>query len=98
VVPTPEDYTLTLHSDGTFAARADCNEASGTYISDEVAISLLVETTTTKECGPGSLGTEFLHLFSEVAAYRIAGTEMTFGLVDEAGGAAGEMTFSIAAA
>ena len=31
VVPDPENYTIEFKSDGTFAAKADCNQLAGTY-------------------------------------------------------------------
>ena len=34
VVPDPENYTLDFKSDGTFSAKVDCNQLSGTYTTD----------------------------------------------------------------
>ena len=99
VVDDPARYTIDFAGDRTFAARADCNEASGTYgvvpagRAGGAANRLTMEigSATRAACEPGSLSDAFLAQLAEAAFYRIEGSALTITLAD---GAA--MTFEAA--
>lgn len=66
-VPSPEDYTLVLRTDGTLSSRADCNTFTGAY-SQENGFSIVLGATTLAACGEDSMDQQYLQLLSEVAA------------------------------
>jgi heat shock protein HslJ len=97
VVPDPENYTLTLDEDGSFSAKADCNQASGTYEATADALTLTLGAVTRKACPPGSLGDQYLGLLPQAASFRVQGSQLELGLVDEQGEGAGVMVLEDAA-
>ena len=66
-VPSPENYTITFNTDGTFVGKADCNSISGTY-SQTNGFSIKVESTTMAYCGDTSLDQQYVTLLGSVAA------------------------------
>jgi heat shock protein HslJ len=104
VVPAAEqaNYTIEFQKDGTFAAKADCNQVAGTY---EVhrggldpadvsalppgtsgAISILPGPSTLAACPPGSMGDLYVVGLGNASAYRIEGGQLTLTLKDGDGG------------
>lgn len=65
-VPSPEKYTLTFFSDGTYDVIADCNSGRGTYTQEGNTLSLGPAAMTLMACEEGSMGSEFVSLLSEV--------------------------------
>src|SRR5688500_1289343 len=56
VVPDPENYTIEFKADGSFAAKADCNQVSGTYTTaGNNALAIVPGPTTLAMCPEGSL-------------------------------------------
>jgi heat shock protein HslJ len=67
--PEPGKYTLTLKQDGTYEAKADCNNSSGTYTIEGDRLTLVAGPTTLATCGPNSLSEQYLSLLSNVATF-----------------------------
>ena len=83
-IPNPENYNLILREDGTFSAKADCNQVSGTY-STENGYSFNLGPSTMAACGEDSLDQKYIQLLSNVAA---GGPDGAGGFaLEEAGGA-----------
>ena len=90
VVPDPENYTLEFKSDGTFSAKVDCNQLSGTYTTTPAG-GLTIEPgpMTMALCPEGSLDTLYVLGLSTAQSYAIANDQLTITAADEA-----TMTFS----
>ncbi len=91
VVPDPASYTLSLRDDGTFQAKADCNELSGTYTTSGRSLTLKPGAMTAVGCGANSLGARYVAMLGAVSSYAIDGKSMTLQLA----GDAGEMEFAL---
>lgn len=69
-VDAPEQYTVEFMPDGLVAVKADCNNGSGTYITDEEGgIDIAIGIVTLAACAPESLSDQFLQYLGEVAVY-----------------------------
>ncbi len=99
VVADPARYTLDFAADFTFAAAADCNQASGRYGvvpagragGSANRLTMTLGPATTAACEPGSLSDAFLAQLATAAFYRIDGSRLTITLAD-----GGAMTFEAA--
>ena len=77
------NYDITFNDDGTFDAKADCNQVSGTYtIVDASVLTLTLGASTLAACGEGSLSAQYVQLLSDVKTYSIAEDQMTLTLND----------------
>jgi len=85
IVPNPENYTLTLRSDNTFSAQADCNMLSGSYQADGSFIKFTLGPTTMAECGEESLYNKYMAMLGDAATFSMLGDQMVLGLQDNAG-------------
>jgi heat shock protein HslJ len=91
-VADPARYTIDFAGDRTFAATADCNEASGTYGvvpagragGSANRLTMEIGAVTRAACEPGSLSDAFLAQLAEAAYYRIEGSALTITLADGA--------------
>jgi len=90
VVPNPENYTLTLKSDGTLSIQADCNMVSGTYTLTGNSLTIELGASTMAFCGEQSLDQEFLQTLDLVENYNIENGQLVLNLENNTG----EMTFS----
>jgi heat shock protein HslJ len=96
VVPAAEqaNYTIEFQADGTFAAKADCNQVAGTY---EVyrgdgspgplepgggSISILPGPSTLAACPPGSMGDLYVVGLGNAISASFEGGQLTLTLVD----------------
>ena len=94
VVPAAEqaNYTIEFQADGTFAAKADCNQLAGTY---EVgrgdgqpgplepgggSISIVPGPSTLAACPPGSMGDLYVVGLGNASGYRLEGGQLTLTL------------------
>ncbi len=95
VVPEADQskYTIEFQADGTFNAKADCNQVSGTY---EVhrgdgrtdiglepgggSISILPGPSTLAACPPGSMGDLYVVGLGNASSYAIEGGQLTLRL------------------
>jgi heat shock protein HslJ len=104
VVPAAEqaNYTIEFQGDGTFAAKADCNQVAGTYEvhrggldpADVSALppgtsgsmSILPGPSTLAACPPGSMGDLYVVGLGNTSGYRIEGGQLMLTLKDGEGG------------
>jgi heat shock protein HslJ len=90
VVPDPENYTITFNADGTFNAKADCNEVAGTYTADGSNLALVLGPSTLAMCPEESLGSLYTSYLDLIATYTVSGDELQTTFIDDTG----TMTFT----
>ena len=92
VVPVDQqaNYTINFAADGgTFSAKADCNQVSGSYVtSGSNGITITPGPSTMAFCGEGSFGDLYVHGLGNATTYAIASDQLTLTLKD-----GGTMTF-----
>jgi heat shock protein HslJ len=91
VIPAADQskYTIAFNSDGTFNAKADCNQVNGSYkTSGSDGLTITPGASTMAFCGEASFGTQFVEGLSKAASYAISGSNLTITLSD-----GGTMTF-----
>ena len=79
-VPAGEqaNYTITFNTDGTFNAKADCNQASGSYTTSGTdAMTITPGPMTMAFCGEASLDVLFVHALGETTNYKVASGALT---------------------
>jgi heat shock protein HslJ len=85
VVP-PADaskYTIAFNGDGTFNAKADCNNVAGTYtVGASNALAITLGPSTLALCPEGSLADLFTFGLANAASYAVAGDTLTITLQD----------------
>ena len=84
-VPDPQNYLLTLNDDGTFNAKADCNNLSGTYTLSGNDLTLQPGPMTRAACPPDSLSDKYISLLHDVATYSLENEQLVLGLKNDAG-------------
>jgi heat shock protein HslJ len=84
-VPNPQNYLLVLNKDGSFEAKADCNQLSGTYSLSGSNLTLKHGPMTRAQCGPDSLSDKYVSLLAEVASQTVSNDQLTLGLKNGAG-------------
>lgn len=67
VVPNPENYNLVFREDGTYSAKADCNQLIGSYELLGGQLTLKPGISTLAECGPDSSYDLYSRLLEQVA-------------------------------
>ena len=85
VIPPAEQplHTITFATDGTFAARADCNVIAGTYTLERGdGITITPGASTLVACPDGSYGTLFAHHLGEVTTWVISEDDLTLTTSD----------------
>ena len=86
------NYTIEFNDDGTFAARADCNQVAGNYtIQDNGVLTIVPGPSTLAACPEGSLGDEYVAALAQAGSYTIAENQLTITLLDD-----GTLTFTSA--
>lgn len=88
VVPNPANYTIEFKSDGTFSAKADCNQVSGTYTTSGSSLTIVPGPSTLAACGADSMGGLYVAELAKAKSYAIASGQLTITLTDD-----GTMTF-----
>ena len=86
-VPPAEqaNYTITFNTDGTFNAKADCNQVSGTYTTSGTdGLTIEPGPSTLAYCGDGSLDSLFTAALAAATTYKVEGNQLTLTL--EGGG------------
>jgi heat shock protein HslJ len=72
VVPNPENYTVTLHHDGSVNIKADCNQLAVTYtVEGSSLVFNMLGPSTLAFCGEESLDTQFLALLGSVNTWAL---------------------------
>jgi heat shock protein HslJ len=85
VVPDPENYTIEFKSDGTFSAKVDCNQASGTYTTTSSGgLTIVPGPMTLVACGEDSLDALYLAGLGTAQSYAISGGQLTITAAEEA--------------
>ena len=85
VVPAADqpNYTIAFSEDGTFSAKADCNQTSGTYeTGDGNSLTIMLGATTMAMCPEGSLGDLYVFGLGNAASYEVTETGLTITLED----------------
>jgi len=85
VVPAADqpNYTIEFKSDGTFNAKADCNQLSGTYTSTgSGGLTIVPGPMTLAMCPEGSLSTQYVAALGQAASYAVASGQLTITLTD----------------
>ena len=89
VIPADQqaNYTIAFKSDATFSAKADCNNAAGTYTTADPNaasgdLTLAPGPTTLMACADGSYGDLYLVGLGNVASYAVANSQLTLTLAD----------------
>jgi heat shock protein HslJ len=73
-VPNPAGYTIEFSmNDGKVAIKADCNNATGEFMTDGQNLEIMLGALTRAMCPPESLSDEYLKELSEVGAYKVEG-------------------------
>jgi len=85
VVPDPQNYTITFADDGTFQAKADCNQVHGSYTASGSTLTIQPGPSTLVQCGAASLGDEFTTLLHTVGSYKVDGSDLTLTFLADAG-------------
>jgi heat shock protein HslJ len=89
VVPDPTAYTIEFKSDGTYAAKADCNQLTGSYTTTSSSgLTIASGPMTLAACGADSLSDVYVHSLLQASSYGISGSDLTITLADN-----GTMTF-----
>ena len=88
-VPNPESYTIIFNATGTLNGKADCNNFSGAY-STQNGFTIQLAASTMAYCGEASLDQQYLQLLSNVAA---GGPDGAGNLALETAGGAQRMLF-----
>jgi len=84
VVTDSQNYTIEFKSDGTFNAKADCNNVSGTYTVVGPALTITPGPTTLVQCPPESLSDVYIATLGNAASWAVADSQLTITTKDEA--------------
>ena len=90
VVPPDQqaNYTIEFKSDGTFAAKADCNQVSGNYTTGSSgALTIVPGPSTLVACPEGSLADLYMAGLAGTKSYAITNNQLVLTTAD------GTMTF-----
>jgi heat shock protein HslJ len=84
VVPAADqaNYTIEFKSDGTFSAKADCNQLAGTYTTSGSSLTIVPGPMTMAACPEGSLSSQYVAALATAASYAIANSQLTITLAD----------------
>ena len=86
------NYTIEFNDDGTFSAKADCNQVAGTYtIQDSGVMTIAPGPSTQAACPEGSLDRAYVAALGQAGSYTIAENQLTITLLDD-----GTLTFTSA--
>ncbi|MCU0489828.1 MAG: META domain-containing protein, partial [Anaerolineales bacterium] len=75
-VGVPENYDIVFRTDGTYSARADCNQLNGTYVMNGSQLTINPGITTLAACEPESLYDEYASLL-----WRVTGAAQHEGML-----------------
>ncbi|HSH01368.1 MAG TPA: META domain-containing protein [Anaerolineae bacterium] len=85
-VDAPEQYTLQLMADGSYALKADCNQGGGAYTLEGSSLSLQPGPITLAMCGPDSLDSEYLRRLGDVVTFVVTDEgQLVLNLMMDAG-------------
>ncbi len=82
-IPNPERYTIEFKTDGTFSAKADCNQVNGQYTStDNGDMTITLGPSTLVACPANSLADDFVTGLSGVTAWDITDRQLALTTTD----------------
>jgi heat shock protein HslJ len=84
-IDNPENYTLTFNDDGTVTIKADCNNAAGSYTSDDSNVTIEVGPSTMALCPPESRSEDFIKYLGFSAGYFFDGGHLFIDLMADGG-------------
>lgn len=84
VVEDPENYNLIFRADGTYSAKADCNQLAGTYVLQGAQLTLNPGITTLALCAPESKYDLYSSLLARVTGVGTRGEALVLLLDDGA--------------
>jgi D-alanyl-D-alanine carboxypeptidase len=84
-IEKPADYVLAFQGDGTVLIKADCNNATGTYQTDNGALTIAVGPMTKAACPPGSRSDQFVTLIGNAARYHFKDGNLYLDLKTDGG-------------
>jgi heat shock protein HslJ len=87
VVPDPSSYTIEFKGDGTFEAKADCNQVSGNYTTSGSSLTIVPGPSTLVACADDSLADLYLAGLAATQSYAIVSDQLVLTTSD------GTMTF-----
>jgi heat shock protein HslJ len=73
-------YTITFKTDGTFDAKADCNNVGGAYTTSGNSITIVPGPSTQAACPPDSLGGAFVAALALAKTYAVGSNVLTLTL------------------
>lgn len=85
LVPDSDNYTIEFNEDGSFSAKADCNNASGSYTLEGDNLTFQQGPTTLAECGEASLYNQYLTNLGMVGSYSVENERLTLDFQNDAG-------------
>ena len=85
MVADSENYNLTFRTDGTYSAKADCNQLMGSYALQGSQLRLEPGTSTLAACAPGSSYDLYRNLLDLVANVGTRDGVLVLVLADDAG-------------
>jgi heat shock protein HslJ/uncharacterized protein YraI len=85
MIPDSENYNLVFRDDGTYSAKADCNQLLGSYELLGSQLKLEPGISTLAECGPDSSYDLYSSLLAQVSAVGIRDGVLVLVLAEEAG-------------
>jgi heat shock protein HslJ/uncharacterized protein YraI len=85
MVADSENYNLIFRDDGTFFAKADCNQLAGSYELLGAQLTLNMGISTLAACGPDSSYDIYMSLLERVAGVGIRDGVLVLVLADDAG-------------
>lgn len=82
VVPVSDQqrYTITFNTDGTFSAKADCNQVAGAYTTSGSSITITPGPMTLAACPADSFGDAYVAALGQASTYTVADSELTLTL------------------
>jgi heat shock protein HslJ len=77
------NYTISFDPGGTFAAKADCNQVSGTYtITGKSVLTIKPGPSTLAACPDGSLSDKYVATLAQASSYTTTSNQLTITLLD----------------
>ena len=78
-------YTIEFKTDGTYNAKADCNQTSGTYTTtSDHGLTITSDPASLVDCGASSYADQYIHSLATASSYAIVDGELTI-VTDEGG-------------
>jgi heat shock protein HslJ len=77
VVPNPENYTIMFNTDGSYNAKADCNQVNGAYTTNGSSITIKPGAATMMACADGSLDAMYVAGLGSATTWAVSSGNLT---------------------